>query len=130
LDKKKKIHTSLPKNPRLPHPFASLGEEVPPRSADFVGCLDKNSTADKASWADLYLGEEIANRDVVDVSRLQKLVMTILLLMVYIHYLWVQVGSAPTAGFTQMPKVGQSFLYLLGISHAAYLAYKATPKSL
>ena len=91
------------------------------------GLLDANVDASEASWADLYLGDEVATRDVVDVSRLQKLIVTVLLVMTYVQLLWNALGS--NARFDTMPKVGASFLWLLGISHAAYLAYKAVPKT-
>jgi len=69
---------------------------------------------------------------------LQKLVVTILLLMTYIQMLWTRLGSDLVDGagkslkegyFANMPQVDQSFLWLLGISHAAYLASKASPKT-
>jgi hypothetical protein len=99
-----------------------------------IGSIDRNVTPGEASWADLFLGEEVANRDVVDISRLQKLFVTVLLVVTYIRLLWIALGNpTQTTGF-DMPPVsdpqgGQGFLWLLGISHAAYLAYKATPKS-
>lgn len=111
---------------------------------DQIGSIDRNATIDEASWADLFMGEEVANRDVVDISRLQKLVITILLVITYVKLLWdalEKVGVVqpdPTlseaakkaflASFN-MPSVNNTFLWLLGISHAAYLAYKATPKT-
>jgi hypothetical protein len=109
---------------------------APPRPGqpDQVGSIDRNITPKEASWADLFLGEEVANRDVVDISRLQKLFITVLLVLTYIRLLWIGLGHpSSTTGF-DMPPVsdpqgGQGFLWLLGISHAAYLAYKATPKT-
>lgn len=105
-----------------------------PGQPDQVGSIDRNVTPAEASWADLFLGEEVANRDVVDISRLQKLFVTVLLLVTYIRLLWVAFGGWWGANGYDMPNVsdqqnGQGFLWLLGISHAAYLAYKATPKS-
>ena len=85
-------------------------------------------TAAEASWADLYLGEEVANRNVVDISRLQKLVITILLIIAYITWLWEKLGHGMPDGFV-MPAPNDKFLWLLGLSHGAYLAYKATPKT-
>jgi hypothetical protein len=94
------------------------------------GVADINLTPDEATWAELFLGEEGANRDTVDVSRLQKLIITFILVIAYFGML--------LSGFTQtsltyesfnMPAVGANFLLLLGASHAAYLAYKATPKT-
>ncbi len=95
-----------------------------------TGVIDRNLSIDDASWADLYYGEDIGNRYVVDISRLQKLVITVLLVMTYVVMLWSALGTAGAAGvFDKMPEVGGTFLGLLGVSHAAYLAYKATPKT-
>jgi hypothetical protein len=104
-----------------------------------VGLVDSNVDACEASWADLYLGDEVANRDVVDISRLQKLIVTVLLIMTYVQLLWFHLvvdlhpaktaGLLPDAHFANMPQVGDSFIWLLGISHGAYLAYKAVPKT-
>jgi hypothetical protein len=44
-----------------------------------MGLMDINYSVKEASWADLYLGEEATNRYVVDVARLQKLILTVLL---------------------------------------------------
>jgi hypothetical protein len=103
-----------------------------------VGLIDANVDPSEASWADLYLGDEVANRDVVDISRLQKLIVTVLLVMTYVQLLWFHLmgdltdksGKLITDGhFTNMPQVGDTFIWLLGISHGAYLAYKAVPKA-
>jgi hypothetical protein len=115
---------------------ATVNAAAPPTpgQSDQVGSMDRNVTPDEASWADLFLGEEVPNRDVVDISRLQKLFVTVLLVVAYVRLLWMALGNpSPTTGI-DMPPVsdpqgGQGFLWLLGISHAAYLAYKATPKT-
>lgn len=100
-----------------------------PGQSGQIGSMDRNATAEEASWADLYCGDEVANRDVVDISRLQKLMMTTLLLMTYAQMLWAAFGKAAVSGqFAAMPAVGSTFLGLLGGSNAAYLAFKATPK--
>ncbi|HLH98018.1 MAG TPA: hypothetical protein VKW08_23170 [Xanthobacteraceae bacterium] len=95
-----------------------------------VGKIDINNTPAEASWQDLYLGEEEANRYTVDVSRLQKLVATIILVTVYCRMLWLAFTQASVdhEAFT-MPVVGPNFIVLLGASHAAYLLNKATPKT-
>jgi hypothetical protein len=92
------------------------------------GSMDINYQVAEASWADLYLGEEVANRYVVDVSRLQKLIVTVLLVLAYLIYLW-EAFSPSVSGKLAMPAVNTTFLSLLGISHGAYLASKATPKT-
>ncbi|MGD0721444.1 MAG: hypothetical protein ABR970_10435 [Roseiarcus sp.] len=109
--------------PPATQPMAS--DDTPTRQ----GAMDANKTTDEASWADLYLGEEVANRYVVDISRLQNLVFTVLLIGIYTGGLWVKLAEVPKDGFASLPEVGQSFVWLLGVSHAAYLTAKATPKS-
>ena len=95
-----------------------------------LGRIDVNEKVDEAAFADLYLGEEDATRTSVDVSRLQKLITTFLLVIVYLNMLWSAfTGASHTYDAFDMPVVGTNFLVLLGASHAAYLAYKATPKA-
>lgn len=120
-----------PTFPTLPAPAPAAG--LPAQ----IGSIDRNVTPSEASWADLYLGEEVANRNVVDVSRLQKLIITLLLVITYCEMLWEQLGHVVVAAAAKptpsvgaaMPSVDTGFLWLLGISYGAYLAYKATPKT-
>jgi hypothetical protein len=96
-----------------------------------AGKIDVNVAATDAGWADLYLGEEEGNRTSIDASRLQKLIATILLVIVYSRLVWhgLSPDTIDGGGSFTMPVIGTSFLTLLGASHAAYLAYKATPKT-
>ncbi len=103
----------------------------PPASHRVVGALAANDTAKVASWSDLFLGDEEATYRTVDISRLQKLVITVLLGAIYLTYLWTELGKAAAGAALAMPTFGDDtngFLWLLGISHGAYLAQKATPK--
>lgn len=94
-----------------------------------TGNIDRNEGPVDASWKDIYCGEEIANRNVVDVSRLQQVITSLLLVCVYVGFLWRELDTAAfTGNFAKMPAVDSNFLGLLGISHAGYLLYKATPK--
>ena len=96
-----------------------------------VGQMDANKTAAEASWADLYLGEDVGNRYVVDINRLQKFLVTIILVTIYFAWFWQGLGQDHSKGFVEMPGLDgkDTFLWLLGISHAGYLASKATPKT-
>ena len=97
------------------------------KSATNAGQMDANKSPKDASWADLYLGEEVGNRYVVDISRLQKLLITIILVAIYAGWLWDVLGKTGTYSLPELDK-DKTFLWLLGISHASYLALKATPK--
>jgi hypothetical protein len=62
---------------------------------------------------------------------LQKLIITVLLAVIYLTYLWAKLAEAKAGTALAMPTFGDDtngFLWLLGISHGAYLAQKATPK--
>jgi hypothetical protein len=94
-----------------------------------IGVMDANKSPYEASWSDLYLGEEVADRYVVDISRLQKLIITVILVFAYAASLWRLFGQQPAPTALNMPEVGRDFLALLGISHGAYLASKTTTKT-
>jgi hypothetical protein len=132
----KKIDPTVPSVPAIA-PVAAVaavpGDAGIPGAAGVpgnVGKIDVNASSKEASWKDFYCGEEVVNRDVVDVSRLQQLVTTLLLVFVYIGFLWRDLDTAAFSGnLAAMPQVNANFIELLGISHAGYLAYKATPKN-
>ena len=113
---------------------ATTAAAAPPKPtgapAANIGPLDKNSSPAAASWAELYLGEEAANRSVVDISRLQQMVITTLLGITYCVLQW-QALVKVTDKALAMPTFDDksSFLWLLGLSQAAYIAYKAPNKT-
>jgi hypothetical protein len=100
--------------------------------------LDQRDSSAEASWSDLFTGEGAANARQVDVSRLQHLVITVLLLSGYIVLLVEYVRTIDGASillaaitgapvFATMPPVDATFVGLLALSHAGYLAFKALP---
>lgn len=86
------------------------------------------TSAATASWIDIVTGDELANAGTVDLSKVQHLLVTLLLLGTYIGLVMRQLAGAshPLAG---LPDPGSAFVELLAISHAGYLAYKVAPKS-
>lgn len=108
------------------------------RTPGEVGMLEARDSPAKAEWSDLFRGEETANKDQVDVSRLQHLVITGLLLGGYVVLLleYVRTVDGPAVllanltgapVFAAMPPVDGTFVGLLALSHAGYLAFKALP---
>lgn len=96
--------------------------------------LNRN-TPEKARWTDLFTGEAAANRNTVDVSRLQHMVITVLLLSSYLVMLVEYSRSIDALAvivalltgepvFAEMPPVDQTFVGLLVVSHGSYLVYK------
>lgn len=91
-----------------------------------AGKIFSFSSAELASWLDLFRGEENTNAGSADLGKIQQFVITFILLAVYGMSLW-HFFSQPEAEFNIFPNVSDHMSWLLGISHAGYLAYKAAP---
>jgi hypothetical protein len=90
------------------------------------GKVATNADAADASWANLVTGDEVGNAGSPDLGKIQQLLITVLLLGCYTAYVFLDMTK--TAGsITTLPVLDKSFVWLLGISHASYLAYKAAP---
>ena len=79
-----------------------------------------------ARWRDMFRGDE-SDADLVDFSKVQQFILTTLLVVVYAAALFA-LFAEPSA-IKAFPAVSTGFLALLGISHAAYLGYKMSPKT-
>lgn len=107
------------------------------RGVPFFGAesqgLDTRPSPALASIADIFMGEEKANSETVDVARLQNVVITITLVLGFFSLLIGMMSSitAPAmlaahgAVFTSLPELGATFTSLLLASHATYLVAKA-----
>ena len=87
--------------------------------------LTKDSAA-QASWGDLVTGDEVGNAGSPDLGKIQQLLITLLLLGCYAGYVFINFSKS-AAPIHELPALDKSFVWLLGISHASYLAYKAAP---
>jgi hypothetical protein len=92
------------------------------RSASIAASADE----DKPRFSQVFLQEEGASADkVVDVSKYQNFVITIVLGVAYVALAAHAIDHAATAArLTSLPNFSSTFLVLLGISHGAYLAGK------
>lgn len=87
------------------------------------GQLLVKSTGADARWMDLIMGDTVVGGFYVDVSKLQKLAFTLLIVTVYGFGLWQEMaGTHPF--IRNFPPADDALLALLAISHAAYLADK------
>lgn len=82
-----------------------------------------------AALSDLVKGDELANCASIDLSKVQQLIVTALLVVVYCTMLWnffllTDLGTSTTT----LPDFNPSFVNLMLISHGGYLAYKAVSK--
>jgi len=87
--------------------------------------LTKESDKD-ASWADIFTGDELGNAGIADLGKIQQVLISVLLIGAYAAYIF-QYFSTATSAITTLPTLDKSFVWLLGLSHASYLAYKAAP---
>lgn len=82
---------------------------------------------------DLFQGDEVSKAGTVDMGKVQQAVVTAILWCSYLAMLaqMFVLGESPhppkVPGGTALPLMPETFVYLLGISHAGYLAYKAAP---
>lgn len=92
-----------------------------------------------AQWLDMFRGEEVSDGATADISKIQQFLITVTLLAVYAGALWsFFAGKAPLHDSlippdnkfdVSLPVLSESFIWLLGISHAGYLAAKAIPST-
>ena len=90
------------------------------------GIVPTNAAPRDASWANLVTGDEVGNFNSPDLGKIQQLLITVLLLGCYTGYVFINL-STRAAPIHALPALDKSFVWLLGISHASYLAYKAAP---
>jgi hypothetical protein len=83
-----------------------------------------NTVPSRARWADLLKGDEFGNAAVLDLSKVQMLIFTFVLVLAY--------GGAVAARFAgadgpvlALPEIQDGMNVLLGISHTGYLSTKA-----
>ena len=91
------------------------------------GLLHKNADPSEASWADFFRGEEIGNYKLVDMSKVQMLFFTVVVIATYtaaIAGVLSNVATLRTDANLSFPAFSQSLNALLGISHGTYLSVK------
>jgi hypothetical protein len=94
--------------------------------------VDSNETSGEAGWSDLVKGDDTSNADAPDVSKIQQLLMTLIVMGVYMFQLGnaLRYGgnfSGEGAGAIGLPELRDDLVWLVGLSHGGYLAYKAVP---
>lgn len=118
-----------------PHPETlSLTAAKTGRSPDDIVSTGKVigwRTPASAQWLDMFRGDTASNAGSPDLSKIQQFLITLVLVGVYGGSIWGGFidGRAPFLGAAAgwLPPLEPNFVWLLGISHAGYLAYKASP---
>jgi len=96
------------------------------------GLLHKNADPSEARWVDLFRGEEIANYKLVDMSKVQMLFFTVVVIAAYaaaILSMLLDMKTLMTATSLSFPDFAPSTNALLGISHGTYLSVKTVDHS-
>ncbi len=97
------------------------------------GRVDRNrdkGPSDRPSWFDMFKGDDVANKDSLDLSKVQMFYFTIILVLVYGAALaaMFMAGDPGPPIISAFPGMNPTIVGLLGISHAGYLVYKAVPR--
>jgi hypothetical protein len=124
-----------------------MGEAV-----EATGQIVTRPTRERAHFGDIVQGDDLATAGTVDISKVQHLLITVLLLGVYaamLVYLFsgyqlaegvfflpseaakalAQGGKIPAQYWTALPEFPSTMLTLLAVSHGGYLVYKAAPRA-
>jgi hypothetical protein len=89
-----------------------------------------SNAADKPRLAQIFLAEEGLFADkVIDIAKFQNFVITLILVVTYAALAIDEIVEAKTATEIGLPTFSPTFLTLLGISHAAYVAGKIPSQS-
>jgi hypothetical protein len=105
-------------------PVTNTGGEVVPE-AGVSNAIHARSDIDSASWLDIFRGDEVGNCDTPDLSKIQQFLITIVLVGGYGCVLGAMFAGG--GAIRELPPLDDNFVWLLGISHAGYLVYKAVP---
>jgi hypothetical protein len=104
----------------------------PPAPADRTKFLDgmvvKRRAGESPRWSDIVLGDEAGNADVIDISKIQQLFLSIIAVVVYAYAIGQTIASAKDI-VAKLPAMDGGFLALIGASHATYLVYKGVSHS-
>ncbi len=122
LDKQKKTDERASKKKALDLAEAELADITASQ-----GLLHKNSDPAEASWADLFRGEEISNWRQVEMSKVQMLFFTVVVVAAYsaaLSSMLRDVVALRAAVSVNFPDFSPTLNALMAISHGTYLSVK------
>lgn len=93
------------------------------------GQLLVNTSMADAKLQDMVRGEEVGNAAQIDLGKLQMALLTVVAGTVYGIMLFTWLSHAGDSILTALPALGETLIYILGISHSGYLVHKAIPHS-
>lgn len=99
-----------------------------PEETTHIGQLLCNMSPWIAQWSDMFTGDETSNGGHIDVAKVQMFFFTLLIIISYCVALWHMFMNAQPDGITAFPRLDNSTIALLGISHSGYLLNKTVPR--
>jgi hypothetical protein len=109
---------------------ALTAERLSPGSPEDVvlkGQVVGRRDQDGAGWLDVLRGDEVANAATMDLSKVQQLLISTVLIGLY--FVWTCTAFSRAGAIAELPDAGGHFVELLAVSHAGYLGFKAVPKA-
>lgn len=98
------------------------------------GTIVARPSTSRCRITDLVSGDEAANAATIDLSKVQQLIISAGIVLVYLLSAFTFFGSAgfvpQHGGLLQLPGLSPDLVKLLLVSHAGYLGYKAVPKAM
>jgi hypothetical protein len=91
------------------------------------GKVDERATPAEARYSDLFCGDFEAGTNLLDLTKVQMFFFTIVLVLGYAVATAELFVNAAAEGLGALPKLDESFVILLAISHGTYLTRKALP---
>jgi hypothetical protein len=90
-------------------------------------------TPSDASWLDIFRSDMADAADTPDLSKIQQFLVTLVVLSAYavmIGKMFASFADCKSCSclFVMFPPLSEQIVWLIGISHAGYIAYKAVPK--
>jgi hypothetical protein len=97
-------------------------------NADQVADAPANAVfvAEKPAWRDLFRGDTVESRNLLDLGKVQLFYITAAILFGYAAVVATSLVSAGANGIGTLPVLSETLIGLLAISHAGYLTTKAT----
>jgi hypothetical protein len=94
-----------------------------------LGTVCKRDSSLKASFYDIFTGDEIADCNYVNLAKVQMFFFTILIAVVYCVLLLDLMTKPGNPAITGFPPLSDGLIALLAISHGGYLTEKAVPST-
>ncbi|HTR84472.1 MAG TPA: hypothetical protein VMI56_08330 [Reyranella sp.] len=106
---------------------------IPPQDPDKMldGIVVKRRSDCRPLWSDVVMGDESGNADVIDISKVQQLLLTAVAVAVYGGAIGktLLLADRTSSMISALPGMTSGFLLLIAASHATYLGYKAASHS-